>query len=94
MLIERFSEALRAGEPERLTALMAEDIVFYASIPSEPFIGREAVVFVFGMLQEVCEEIEYVAQYGEAGDASSRRGAGCKGGSSMAPRFCGWMTTD
>lgn len=67
MLIESFSEALGAGEPERLTALMAEDIMFYASIPSKPFIGRDAVCFVFRMLQEVCEEIEYVAQYGESG---------------------------
>ena len=37
------------------------------SIPSKPFVGSGAVVFVFRMLQELCEEIEYVAQYGESG---------------------------
>lgn len=67
MLIEHFSEALRAGEPERLTALLAEDVVLHASVPSAPFVGRDAIVFVFRMLQEVCEEIEYVAQYGDDG---------------------------
>jgi hypothetical protein len=65
-VIERFAEALRARKVELNADLFADDVRLYG-VAYKPFEGRDAVLAVFAMLQDVLDDLEYVAEYEREG---------------------------
>jgi len=61
-VIARFAEAVRAGDPTLHADLFADGVRLYG-VRWSPFEGKDEVLAVFAMLQEVIEGLEYVAEY-------------------------------
>ncbi len=73
-VIEQFAESVRTKSVEVTGGLFAEDVRLYG-VAWKPFEGKDAVLAVFAMLQEVLDDLEYVAEYeGPEGLALQVRG--------------------
>jgi len=61
-VIERFAESFRTRNVGMNADLFADDVRLYG-VAWKPFEGKDAVLAVFAMLQDVLDELEYVAEY-------------------------------
>jgi hypothetical protein len=61
-VIDQFAEAARMKDIGLAADLFADDVRLYG-VPWKPFEGKDAVMAVFTMLQEVVEELSYIAEY-------------------------------
>jgi hypothetical protein len=58
-VVTRFRAAVESGEIEAVPELLAEDIVFHSPVTFHPFIGREAVSRLLGIVFETFEDFQY-----------------------------------
>jgi hypothetical protein len=65
-VIERFAESFRTRNVTMNADLFAADVRLYG-VAWKPFEGKDAVLAVFAMLQDVLDDLEYVAEYAGAG---------------------------
>jgi hypothetical protein len=77
-VIARFNEAVRTKNAALTADLFAENVRLYG-VPWKPFEGRAAALAVFAMLQEIIQDLEYVAEY-EGTDGVALRARGVVGG--------------
>lgn len=77
-VIARFNEAVRAKNAALNADLFAEDVRLYGVL-WKPFEGKAAALAVFAMLQEIIEDLEYVAEY-EGTEGVALRARGVVGG--------------
>lgn len=61
-VIAQFREAIRSRDPLLNADLFADDVRLYG-VRWMPFEGKDEVLAVFAMLQEVIDDLEYVAEY-------------------------------
>jgi len=54
-----FRAAVEAGDLGAADALLAQDIVFHSPITFHPFIGRETVTRLLGLVEQTFEEFRY-----------------------------------
>ena len=66
-VIARFAESFRERNVDLNADLFADDVRLYG-VAWKPFEGKEAVLAAFAMLQAVLDELEFVAEYENAGD--------------------------
>jgi hypothetical protein len=62
-----FADAVRANDLEALTATFAEDIELYSPVLAEPFVGRERVSRLFGVLIETFDDIRITHELDSTG---------------------------
>ena len=62
-VIELFRRAAREQDATIMAELFTDDIKLYGSVNHKPFEGKAAAVMVFGMLLQVCQDIEFVDEY-------------------------------
>jgi hypothetical protein len=55
----RFREAVEQHDMGAATALLAEDIVFHSPVTFHPFLGRETVTRLLGLVAETFEDFRY-----------------------------------
>jgi SnoaL-like domain len=77
-VIARFNEAVRTKNAALNADLFAEDVRLYGVL-WKPFESKAAAFAVFAMLQEIIEDLEYVAEY-EGTDCVALRARGVVGG--------------
>jgi hypothetical protein len=63
-----FREAVEAGDLDRMTSLLAEDVTFSSPAVFKPYSGRETVSFILGAVLRVFEDFRYEREIGSAGD--------------------------
>ena len=74
-LIDRFNESVRRHDAALNADLLSDDVKLYGVL-WKPFEGKDAVLAVFTMLQEVIDGLEYVAEYeGPHGSVLEVRGS-------------------
>lgn len=74
-LVDRFNESVRRHDATLNADLLSDDVKLYG-VPWKPFEGKEAVIAVFAMLQDIIEGLEYVAEYdGQHGSVLEVRGS-------------------
>jgi hypothetical protein len=64
----RFRAAVEAHDMGAATELLAEDIVFHSPVTFHPFVGRDTVTELLGLVAETFEDFRYTDEL-EAGDA-------------------------
>jgi ketosteroid isomerase-like protein len=62
-VIEESRAAAREGDVGGLAALFAEDIRVFGSVNFKPFEGKAAATMIFGMLLEVCSDVDFVSEH-------------------------------
>lgn len=56
-------EAIEAGDIEGLTALLAPDVVFRSPAVYKPYEGRDTVLALLGIVEQVFENFRYRAEW-------------------------------
>jgi hypothetical protein len=64
----RFRAAVETEDVAAAEELLAEDIVFHSPVTFHPFIGRETVIGLLGLVAETFEDFRYTDEL-QAGDA-------------------------
>jgi hypothetical protein len=64
----RFRAAVEADDVNAASELLAEEIVFHSPITFHPFVGRETVTELLGLVADTFEDFRYTDEL-EAGDA-------------------------
>ena len=64
----RFRAAVEADDVNAASELLAEEIVFHSPITVHPFVGRETVTELLGLVADTFEDFRYTDEL-EAGDA-------------------------
>jgi hypothetical protein len=64
----RFRAAVEADDVSAASELLAPDIVFHSPITFHPFVGRETVTELLGLVADTFEDFRYTDEL-EAGDA-------------------------
>jgi SnoaL-like domain len=62
-----FRSAVESGESERISALLAEDVVFNSPVVFRPYHGREALATILLAVSRVFEDFRYEREIGEHG---------------------------
>ena len=62
-VIELFRRAAREQDATIMAELFTDDIKLYGSVNHKPFEGKGVAVMVFGMILEVCQDLEFVDEY-------------------------------
>ncbi|MEU7410428.1 nuclear transport factor 2 family protein [Streptomyces sp. NPDC042638] len=62
-----FREAVEAGDPAAVEALLAEDVVFSSPVVFKPYRGRAITAAILREVVEVFEDFRYVREIGEPG---------------------------
>ena len=70
MLHEALRAAVEAGDLEATLATMSPDVVFHSPVTFKPFLGRDAVGVLFGILFKTFEDFRYVGEF-TASDGSA-----------------------
>jgi hypothetical protein len=60
-----FREAVEAGDPAAVEALLAEDVVFSSPVVFKPYRGRAITAAILREVVEVFEDFRYVREIGE-----------------------------
>jgi hypothetical protein len=68
-VIGEFRTAARDGDVGTLADLFADDIRVFGSVNHKAFVGKAAAAMVFGMLLEVCKDVEFVSEHTSENDA-------------------------
>jgi hypothetical protein len=63
-----FREAVEAGDLDRVTSLLAEDVTFSSPAVFKPYSGRETVAFILAAVFRVFEDFRYEREIGSASD--------------------------
>jgi hypothetical protein len=61
---DRFRAAVEAGEIEAVAPLFAEDITFHSPVTFHPFVGRETVAALIGIVASLFEDFRYTDELG------------------------------
>lgn len=59
-----FRRAVEARDPDALTAVLAEDVVFRSPVVFRPYVGRDTVAPILRAALEVFEDFRYVQEIG------------------------------
>lgn len=62
-VVELLREAVAARDIGPAAHLLADDVVLYGSLTHRPFEGKDTAMMIFNMLLQLCEDIEYIAEY-------------------------------
>lgn len=62
-VIKEFQAAVDSGDARLLEPLLHPDVRLLGSVSHTPFEGRDAVLFVFGMLIALFENARYVSEF-------------------------------
>ena len=60
---EAFRTAVESGDQAAMVAALAPDVVFNSPVKHKPFVGREAVMALFGALFETFEDFRYTDEF-------------------------------
>jgi limonene-1,2-epoxide hydrolase len=63
MRIDAFRKAVEASDLDAAVASLSPDVVLHSPITFKPFVGREAVAALFGILFRTFEDFRYVAEF-------------------------------
>jgi hypothetical protein len=63
-----FREAVEAGDLDRMTSLLAEDVTFSSPAVFKPYSGRETVAFILAAVVRVFEDFRYEREIGSEDD--------------------------
>ncbi len=61
-VMKEFQAAVDAGDASLLAPLLGPDVRLLGSVRPEPFVGRDTVLFIFGMLIALIQQPRYVAE--------------------------------
>lgn len=64
--MQRFRQAVEAGDLDALVALLRDDVVFHSPVVFQPYQGREALRPILAAVLEVFEDFRYVREIGAA----------------------------
>lgn len=57
--ISAFADAVHSGDPERIRAIVAADVVMYSPILATPLTGADAVMKVLGLLTQLIDDLTF-----------------------------------
>jgi hypothetical protein len=60
-----FRAAVEAGDLDRVTALLADDVTFSSPAVFKPYSGRDTVAFILGAVFRVFEDFSYEREIGD-----------------------------
>ena len=63
-----FREAVEAGDLDRMTSMLAEDVTFSSPAVFKPYSGRETVALILAAVVRVFEDFRYEREIGSEGD--------------------------
>jgi limonene-1,2-epoxide hydrolase len=63
MRIDAFRKAVEASDLDAAVAGLSPDVVLHSPITFKPFVGRDAVAALFGILFRTFEDFRYVAEF-------------------------------
>lgn len=66
-VMQDFQAAVNAGDANLLAPLLDPDVRLLGSVSPDAFVGRETVLFIFGMLIAVIQEPRYIAERSHPG---------------------------
>ena len=66
--MKEFIDAVKFGDPARLEALLAEDVVFRSPAVHQPYRGKAATMVVLRAVMRVFEDFRYTRVVGEGAD--------------------------
>jgi hypothetical protein len=66
--VNEFRRAVESGDPERIEALLAEDVVFRSPAVHQPYRGKAATMVVLRAVMRVFEDFRYTRVVGEGAD--------------------------
>lgn len=67
----RFRAAVDSRDPAALDGLFTEDVRLYSPVKFEPFVGRPAVLGLFGVLMRTFEDFRYVGELDGTAETAS-----------------------
>lgn len=66
-----FRTAVESGDPDRIVAELADDVVFHSPVAHKPYHGKDVVGIILRGVVRVFEDFRYEQELGEEGDGAS-----------------------